>query len=207
VASVWENERDNNPDGTGNLETHPYGITVGPDGLLWVADAAGNSLVTVDPASGVVETVIGFPGEPGILPNPFREPGECDPVPTAVAFNDAFEEGVAYVSYLSCTPVIPAKVVQVDAEGELSDFAPGLTMLTDLQTGPDGNLYATQFGVFEQQGPVFNSGAVVRILEDGSAEVVVDGLPFVTAIAFDADGGAYVAINGAGIPNAGMVIY
>jgi len=81
-----------------------------------------------------------------------------------------------------------------------------MTMLADLEMGPDGNLYATQFGMFTQEGPVFNSGAVIRILEDGTSEVVIEGLPFVTAIAIDENGTGYVGINGAGIPNAGMIV-
>jgi len=73
--------------------------------------------------------------------------------------------------------------------------------------GPDGNLYVVSFGMFTEEGPVFNSGYVARILPDGTPEIVIDGLPFVTAITFDADGNGYVAINGAPIPEAGMVVF
>jgi hypothetical protein len=97
-------------------------------------------------------------------------------------------------------------VLAVSPEGEVSDYALGLTMLTDLTLGPDGNLYATQFSLFTQEGPVFNSGAVIRILADGTSEVVVDGLPFVTAIAINDAGDGYVAINGAGAPQTGMIV-
>jgi hypothetical protein len=207
VADLWAHELANNPDGTANLEAHPYGIVAGPDGLLYVADAAANALIAVDPATGETTTVAAFEGMPGVFPNPFRD-GEmiADPVPTAVAFD---QDGNLFVSLLSGAPFIPgtAKVVQVDETGSVSDFATGLTMLTDLYAGPDGNLYAVSFGVFTQQGPVFNSGSVVRILPDGTSEVVIDGLPFATAIVLDAEGNGYVAINGVAIPNAGMVVY
>jgi hypothetical protein len=92
-------------------------------------------------------------------------------------------------------------------DGSVSDFATGLTMLTDLKLGPDGHLYAVSFGMFTEEGPVFNSGSVIRILEDGSSEIVIDGLPFATAIALDEAGNGYVAINGAAIPEAGTVVY
>jgi sugar lactone lactonase YvrE len=134
-------------------------------------------------------------------------------VPTAVAFAD---DGTLYVSHLSGAPFVPgsAKVVKVNtkdvvktsAAGEVSDFATGLTMLTDLKAAPDGNLYATQFAVFTQQGPQPNSGAVIRIRPDGSAETVIAGLPFVTAIAFSAAGEGFVAINGVGAPGSGQVV-
>ena len=206
VADTWAFERDNNPDETGNLESHPFGIEAGPDGMLYMADAAANVVLRIDPASGETELVAVFDAMQGVFPNPFRG-GEMltDPVPTGVTFD---ADGELYVSLLSGAPFIPgsAKVVHIAEDGTVSDYALGLTMLTDVTTGPDGNLYATQFGMFTQEGPVFNSGSVVRILADGTSEVVVDGLPFVTAIAFNDAGDAYVAINGVPIPGAGMVV-
>jgi len=207
VADLWAHEFANDPDESTNVESHPYGITVGPDGMMYVADAAANAVWRVDLETGTVETVVAFPGLPGVFPGPFYD-GELitDPVPTAVDFD---AEGNMYVSLLSGAPFIPgsAKIVQVSEEGEISDFATGMTMLTDMQMGPDGNLYATSFGMFTEEGPVFNSGYVVRILSDGTTEIVIDGLPFVTALAFDTQGNGYVAINGAPIPEAGMVVY
>jgi len=206
VASLWDIELAENPDGTTNIETHPYDIIAGDDGMLYVADAAANALIMVNPEDGTAEVVAGFEGIPGVFPSPTRD-GEliADPVPTGVVQG---EDGTFYVSYLSGAPFVPgsAKVVEVSADGEVSDFATGLTMLTDLTQGPDGNMYATQFGMFTQEGPVFNSGAVIRIMEDGTSEIVIDGLPFVTGIAFNDAGDGYVIINGAGIPEAGMVV-
>ena len=207
VADLWAHELEFNPDGTDNRESHPFGITAGPDGMLYVADAAMNAVLRVDPASGDGETVAGLEGMPGVFPNPFRG-GELirDPVPTAVAFD---ADGNMFVSILSGAPFIPctASVLSISADGDVSEFATGFTMLTDLTYGPDGNFYAVQFGMFTEEGPVFNSGSVVRIMPDGSSEVVIDGLPFATGIAIDADGNGYVTINGVAIPEAGMVVY
>lgn len=206
VADLWQHELLNNPDGTTNLESHPYGIIGGADGLLYVADAAGNTLLSVNPATGEVETLAVFEGLPGVFPSPWRDNEPItDPVPTAVVQD---ENGDFYVSLLSGAPFIPgsAKVLKVSG-GEITDFALGMTMLTDLKQGPDGNLYATSFGMFTEEGPVFNSGAILRILPDGSVETLVSGLPFATALAVDAEGNGYVAINGIAIPDAGMIVY
>lgn len=204
VADTWAHEAANNPDGL-ILDSHPYDI-IAHDGMLVVADAAANALFSVDPASGEVSTIAAFTeGLMGVFPNPNRGGEmEADPVPTGVV---AAEDGGYYVSYLSGAPFIPgnAKVVWVSADGEISDFAPGLTMLTDLTMGPDGNLYATSFGIFTEEGPQFNSGSVYRISMDGSAEVVASGMPFVTSIAFANDGTGYVAANGVGAPGSGIV--
>lgn len=131
VADLWQHEATNNPDATSNIESHPYGIALGPNGLLYVADAAANAVLAVDLATGETITIAAFEGLPGVFPNQWRD-GEpiTDPVPTAVVVED-----------------------------------------------------------------------------DGTSEVVIDGLPFATALAFDADGGACVTINGIAIPNAGMVVY
>lgn len=207
VADLWAHEFTNDPDESTNVESHPYGMAVGPDGMMYIADAAANALWRVDLETGDVETVAAFPGQPGVFPSPYYDNQPItDAVPTAVAFD---ADGNTFVSYLTGAPYLPgaAKVVQVGENGELSDFAIGFTMLTDMAMGPDGNLYVVSFGLFTEEGPVFNSGYVARITPDGTPEIVIDGLPFATAITFDTDGNGYVAINGAPIPEAGMVVY
>lgn len=206
VADLWAHEAEHNPDETTNIESHPFGITAGPEGYLYVADAAANALISVDLATGETATVAAFDPLPGIFPSPWRD-GEilADPVPTGVVYDN----GTSYVSLLSGAPFVPgsAKILMVDEDGVVSDYALGLTMVIDLTMGPDGYLYAVQFGLFTEQGPVPNSGSVVRILEDGTSEVVIDGLPFASAITIDDDGNGYVAINGVPIPGGGMVVY
>ncbi|MCB9437344.1 MAG: ScyD/ScyE family protein [Anaerolineales bacterium] len=205
VADMWAYENDHNLDGM-VIETHPYGITVGPDGWLWIADAGANTLMRVNPDSGEIEHVATFEGLPITMPNPARNNAmETDPVPTAVAFD---EDGNTYVSLLSGFPFIPgsAKVLLVTPDGEISDYATGLTMLTDLQHGPDGELYAVQFGMFTEQGPLPDAGSIVRIHEGDASEVLVSGLSFPTSITFDSEGNAFVTINGLGAPGSGAVV-
>jgi sugar lactone lactonase YvrE len=205
VANTWDLEGSENPDGF-IKESHPYGITAGPDGKLWVADAGANTLLTVDPATGSVELIAVFDGVSSPLPNPNRgDAMESDPVPTGVAVGD---DGNIYVSFLPGFPFLPgsAKVVQVTPDGQVSDYAMGLTMVTDLRKGPDGALYAVQLGQFTEQGPVPNSGSIVRVTEGAEPEAVVSDLSFPTSIDFNEDGDAYVTINGVGAPGSGEVV-
>ncbi len=205
VATTWPMERDENPAGA-LVETHPYGLTEGPDGMLWLADAAGNTLFRIDPASGDIELIAVFEALPGPIPNPARDNAmEIEPVPTGVAFG---ADGGIYVSLLPGVPFLPgsAKVVRVTEDGAVSDYATDLTMLTDLQAGPDGNLYAVSMGVFTEQGPTPNSGSVIRIGEGETSETVLTGLSFPTSLAFAANGDAYVTINGVGPPESGEVV-
>ncbi len=205
VAQFWPYERDVNPYPP-VLHAHPYGVIGGPDGNIWVADAGGNALQVVDPTTGEISSFAVFEPLPGVFPRPeYDMQLLTDPVPTAVTIG---ADGGLYVSLLSGAPFIPgsAKVLAVADDGSFSDFATGLTMLTDLRTGPDGNLYAAQFGLFTEQGPMPGSGAVIRVKEGGDSEVVVSGLDFVTSLDFNADGDAYVTVNGVGAPGSGQVV-
>ncbi len=88
VASTWDFERANNPDGTSLIDSHPYGLSAGPDGLLYVADSGANSVFSVDPTSGEVALVAVIDPIPGVFPSETRN-GEllADPVPTAVEWD------------------------------------------------------------------------------------------------------------------------
>jgi sugar lactone lactonase YvrE len=205
VVNVWDFESDQNPDGF-RLESNPYGLAAGPDGNLWVADAAGNDLLKIDPDTGQIEVVAVFDGVPSPIPNPGRgDAMESDPVPTGVTFD---EDGNVYVSLLPGVPFLPgsAKVVKVTTDGDVSDHATGLTMLTDLRTGPDGELYAVSFGRFSEQGPVPNSGAIIRVKEGTESEEILSGLSFPTSIDFNAGGDAYVTVDGMGEPGTGALV-
>jgi sugar lactone lactonase YvrE len=206
VAQTWPLEKAQNPDGT-LVDTHPYGLTAGPDGNLWVADAGGNTLLKVNPADGATSVAAVFrTGLPSPMPNPARgNKNEADPVPTAV---EVGADGGVYVSFLSGFPFTPgsAKVVKVAANGTYSDYATGLTMLTDLRLAPDGNLYATSFGQFGEQGPTPGSGAILRIKPGTASETIMTGLSFPTSLDFNAAGDAYVTLNGVGAPGSGLVM-
>jgi len=204
VANIWTYESAENPDGFVK-EAHPYGLAVGPDEMLYIADAGANNLVKVDVETGKVTLVATFEGIPSPIPNPARGGAkESDPVPTGIAFG---EDGTIYVSMLPGFPFTPgsAKVVAVDTEGNISDYATGLTMVTDLRLGPDGALYAVQLGEFTKRGPTPNTGTVVRI-QDGRSVAVLEGLSFPTSIDFAEDGSAYLTLNGVGAPGSGELV-
>ena len=201
VASTWEFEKTSNPDG-GNLHSHPYGLTAGSDGYLYIADAGGNDLVKVNPSTGQVSLVTVFPSFPN---NAGFGPPVSQPVPTGVVMNP---DGSAYVGFLRGFPFTPAtsKVVKVMPNGAISDYATGLTSLTDLRRGPDGNLYAVQFAVWGAEAPAPNTGAFIRVKPGVASEVVLSGLSFPTSVDFNAAGDAFVTINGVGAPGSGAVV-
>ncbi len=204
VASTWDFERSENPDGL-IADSHPYGLAASPNGDLWVTDAGANTLLSINPLTGRTTLVAVFEGVPSPLPSAARNNELLtDAVPTSVVAKD----DMIFVSLLPGFPFVPgsAKVVTVAADGTVSDYATNLTMLTDLQLGPDNELYAVQFAVFGEQGPTPNSGALIRIVEGDASEVVLEGLSFPTSVSFDSAGDAYLAINGVGAPGSGQVV-
>jgi len=204
-ANTWDFENRENPE-PAHRESNPYDLTVGPDNALWVTDAAGNTLYRIDPGTGELELKATFAVMPGPIPNAARGGAmEIEPVPTAVAFD---ADGNVYVSLLGGLPFLPgsSKVVRVAPDGTVTDYATGLTMLADLVTGPDGQLYGVSIGEFTDQGPVPNSGAVLRIQPGTASSALLEGLSFPASIAFTSNGDAYLTLNAIGEPGTGEVV-
>lgn len=195
LADIGAYERANNPQPAA-VDSNLYDVAVGDDGTIYVNDAGGNATYTV-PAGGGEPTVLAVHPELPLPEGMEAPPGVTglDPVPTGIAAID----GAVLVGYLSGAPFPPgaAKIVNVGLDGAISDVATGLTMVVDVATGPDGQLYATQISSdFLSQPPA--PGSVVRVLGDGTQEVVVEGLMFPNGIAFDQDGNLLVAAGTVG---------
>jgi len=202
VANVGDYERANNPHPAA-VDSNLYGLAVGDDGKLHVADAGGNAVYHLDPSSGELTVLAVLEDVP--LPEGAQGPPTLEPVPTGVTPNPA---GGIYVGLLSGGPFPPgaAKVLAVAEDGTVTDAATGLTMVVDVTVGPDGNLYASQISTnFLSEPPA--PGSVVRIGADGAQEPVVEGLMLPNGIDFDADGNLYVVAGTVsfGAP-AGMVL-
>lgn len=114
VADLQTIEVEANPDGFG-IDSNVYGMALGNDGLLYVADAGGNSISTVDPAAGGATLLAVTPGIE--IPEDQAPPGgnparaganELDPVPCGV---EAAADGGVHVSLLSGGPfhLVPPK--------------------------------------------------------------------------------------------------
>ncbi|GGO30102.1 hypothetical protein GCM10008949_24500 [Deinococcus humi] len=202
IANLWTFEKANDPDKQG-ADSHPYGLAAGPDSQLWVTDAGGNDLLRVDPMTGAITLVTVFDNLPNANPGP-GVPPSSQAVPTGIAF---LNDGAAYVSLLPGFPFTPgsSKVVRVASDGSKTDYATGLTMTTDLRTGPDGNLYAVELGQFGEQGPAPGSGSVIRIKAGGIKETVLSGLDTPTSLAFNGNGDAFITVGGAAAPGTGQV--
>ena len=196
IAELGSYEEANNPDGT-DVNPNLYGLDIGADGQLYVADAGGNTVYRVDPATGEFALLGIVPGP--VLPEeeapaedatPTGEEegaGPPQPVPTGLHVG---ADGNVYVVTLGAFIPGGATVQIAQADGTFVEAAAGLSTGIGVALGPDGALYVSQLATGSEAGP--EPGNVVRIGADGTPEVVVDGIPFPHGIEFDADGNLYV---------------
>jgi len=168
---------------------NPYAMIVRGSNF-YVSDGNHNRLLRVT-SSGQISEITEFPDHP---------------VSTGIASTGS---GPFYVGYLGKGPFLPAdgKVVSVDsASGAITEVASGEPMITDVQVGPDGNLYALQFNDPEDAGPDFfapGTGKVLTVNDDGTMSPLITGLTFATFMEFDGD---TLYIANAGIIPAGQII-
>lgn len=213
VADLAAYEKANNPEPY-EINSDPYGLAMGPDGMLYATDAGGNDVLKVNPASGQISLVAVIPGiKPAGFPfppegNPARGgKAEIDPVPTGIM---VASDGTIYVTLLSGGPFPKgaAKLMKI-VGGQVSEVAGGFTMATGVAMGPDGKIYVSQITTsldFTKTPPDIQPGQVSRVNADGSTTAVATGLMSPNAIAFDKAGNLFVTTGTAfGPPTVGTI--
>jgi sugar lactone lactonase YvrE len=157
---------------------NPYSMDV-HNNSFYVSDGNHNRLLRIT-TGGTITAITEFPNHP---------------VSTGMDFSSG---GVPYVSLLGQGPFPPdqGKVVSVNvSSGVITEHASGVSMLTDVEFGPGGQLYALSFndttaGEFPAFGPF--TGSIQKVNPDGTMSPLVTGLSFATFLAFD-DETAYVS--------------
>ena len=190
VADLGMYEYENNPDGT-DVNPNLYGIAADANGLLYVADAGGNTLYTVDSATGEFAVFAVVPLQEELLgASPVPVESARQPVPTSLTVN---ADGLINVTLLSEAWTGPS-ILTYTPDGEFTPGAGPLTVVVGSAIGPDGLLYVVQLSddfMSEEPAP----GSVHRVNADGTTEAVVSGLFFPHGIAIDAAGTIFVTTN------------
>lgn len=198
--------------------SNPFAVLAGHghgQAFAYVADAGGNSVLTVD-EDGDVATLFAPPvvttGGCAGLPNNDVQHTGCDPVPTGLAWGP---DGDLYVSTLSGEVPGQGRVYVLDPRsGKVLDRIDGFSGPTGVAVGDDGDVYVSELldGAPQgEPGPDFDPSAVgriVRVDRDGNRSVARVTLP--VGLVF-ADGSLYstawsVAGSFLGQPGLGQVV-
>lgn len=167
---------------------NPYAFAV-RNGVFYVSDGNHNRLLSVT-TGGDIEEITEFPNHP---------------VSTGLDFAP---DGTAYVAYLGQGPFLAAdgKVVRVNLDsGAIADVASGVPMLTDVQLGPGGQLYALSFNdtrLAGEEGFAPGTGSLLKVNGSTLTPVVV-GLSFAAFVEF---GGTTAYISNASVMPDGQII-
>jgi hypothetical protein len=202
LADIGAFEVDNNPDGT-DVNPNLYGMDIGADGQLYVADAGGNTVYKVDPATGDF-TLLGVvpqrtPGGQAVTSTPATPvaspeagaPGNLHAVPTAV-FTGA--DGNIYIGLLGALVPGVGAVTVAQADGSFRDVAVARTAVVGVALGPDGLVYASEFSLNLASDPPA-AGDVVRFETNGTVTPILGGLAVPNGINFDQAGNLLVITN------------
>lgn len=198
-------------------QSNPYHVTARTGGEALVADAAGNTVLSVRASGGVdlfalLTPPVDAAGNYRVF---FTLPDGTDcyvqPVATSVAIAP---DGAVYVGELTGTPAVPGWSRVWRVEPGASDVVcpssacsvafDGLTAVIDLAFGPDGHLYVLELDENGWLAAVSGTGAGGRLLrcdrDAGSCATVADGLAFPGAITFDKAGGLWILLEGLSSP-------
>jgi hypothetical protein len=188
IADISDYETQANPAG-GPIDSNPFGIDAQPAGRV-MTDAGGNDLLHIS-ANGKISTLATFPSRPN---------RPTDSVPTGFTVGP---DGAYYVGELSGAPFTAgvARVYRVVPGSAPQILLEGFKAILDLSFGPDGSLYVVEFS----QGPapgLAAPGRLIRVLPDGTRQVVLDGLDHPTSVLVDPDDGTiYVTNRGTSVGN------
>ncbi|GAA4458706.1 hypothetical protein GCM10023189_31370 [Nibrella saemangeumensis] len=160
-------------------ESNPYNMTAGPNGNLYIVDAAANAVIRRD-LNGTLSVFATLPRFANPT-NPMVGPPMIDPVPTGINYHG---DGWFYVTTLTGFPFLPgrATVYRLGLNGVFSTFQTGFTTLVDVEfaDGVSGSLpLVVQFSNFGQQGFQPNTGNVI-MAHGNTTTNVVSGLNFPT---------------------------
>lgn len=159
----------NNPDG----DSHPYNLTIGPDGDLYLTDAGANAIIH---RKGVNQYSI-FAEIPAI-PNP-SFPGLGGPTVQSVPTSISYHGNNFYVTTLTGFPFPAGQAIiyKVSMSGKVSVYQKGFTMLVDQAGGAFFNdivvQHASSFNPASGFAP--NTGSLLWVNRQGS-KLLADGL-------------------------------
>jgi hypothetical protein len=154
-------------------ETDLFNLTVGPEGDLFIVDAAANAIIRRNATTHALSVFATIP--------PIINPGvdTLEAVPTGIVF-----DGQRFlVSNFTGFPFPSqrATIYQYDLQGNESTYQTGLTTMTDIELDENRQPIVLEYGTWTGQGFADNSGTIVRSSAQGNT-FLLRGLNFPNSI-------------------------
>ncbi len=213
-VTAWEAENDpsegqpstQGEEGENSNDSNPNGILV-KDGMVYVADAGGNFVLRIDPATKAATLVAFLPDRMAELPPFFGAPPGTEvpmqAVPTSLALDPDGNVAIGQLTGFPF-PIGGANVHRVDGDTSPAVVAEGFTNIMDLGYR-DGELFALEIAHHSLLAPE-DGGALVRVRADGSRIALLrDTLMFPGGMAVGPDGMVYIT-NGGVFPGGGTLL-
>lgn len=214
----WKNqacEEDSFQGFSAGPQSNPYHLVDLSGSRVLVADAAGNTVLSVGKDGEVDWVAVLTPPVDGNGDWRFLKTAEADPsidcyvqpVATSVAIGP---DGAVYVGELTGAPATPgwSRVWRIEPgarhvvcpSGRCEEVLSGLTSIIDLAFGPDGSLYVVEYDenswLAVVTGGALAGGTLDRCdVEAGTCQVAASGLSLPSAISFDKQGGLWLLEN------------
>ncbi|GAB4016566.1 hypothetical protein GCM10028808_45420 [Spirosoma migulaei] len=176
-------------------ESHLYNMTLGPDGALYMSDAAANAIIRRS-KTGQLSVVTAVPGIAN--PNPAGPPPGppfIESVPTGITY-----DGKQFaISTLLGFPFPAGKAIiyQMDLAGKLNVFQQTFNSMVDIENDGNGNYLALEFAIFGPTGFTPKTGRLLRA-KGTSSDLLIDKLNMPTDLKLIDSHTAYLTSMGDG---------
>lgn len=165
-------------------ETDLFNLTIGPDGDLFIVDAAANAIIRRKATTHELSVFATIP--------PIITAGvdTLEAVPTGIVFDGQRFLVSNFTGYPF--PVQKATIYQYDLQGNESTYQTGLTTLTDIELDENRQPVVLEYGIWTGQGFEDNSGTIVRSSAQGNTRLL-GGLNYPNSIKRSSANTYYVA--------------
>ena len=167
-------------------ETDLFNLTIGPEGDLFIVDAAANAIIR---RNATTHTLSVFATIPPIIT---AGADTLEAVPTGIVFDGHRFLISNFTGYPY--PAGRATIYQYDLQGNESTFQTGLSTLTDIELDENGQPIVLEYGTWTGQGFEDNSGTIVQATMQGNTRLL-GGLNYPNSIKRSSANTYYIALT------------
>jgi hypothetical protein len=149
-------------------ETDLFNLTIGPQGDLFMVDAAANAVIRRNATTQALSVFALLPAL--MMSNPGGGQDTLEAVPTGIVFDGQKFLISSFTGFPY--PTGQAPIFQVGLDGTVSVYQKGLSTLTDIELDDEGQPLVLEYGIWTGQGFEDNSGTIVRATPGGNTRLV-----------------------------------